>query len=360
MNPRIEQSAQLAAVAILAIGCYVVLRPFLSALLFAAVVCWSTWPVREALRRLVRGGRSLTASILVAALVLIVLVPFVALAATVADQAPGWVERGRAWIAAGPPPAPAWLVQLPYVGEAIGEYWETLTASREAVLQLVRSASDPLRRLTVATVAVLGEGILQLVLTTFVAYFFYRDGDTIVAAVASMAERVAGPEGPAALRTTGETVLGVIYGIVGTALAQALAALVGFWIASVPGALLLSAATFLLSLVPVGPPLVWGGAAIWLLSEERFGWAIFVALWGLLVISSIDNVLKPLLISRGARLPFLLVLLGVLGGVLAFGLIGVFLGPVLLAVGLGLVRRWVGQRDSTRHADRAPGADPPT
>lgn len=359
MNPRIEQSAQLAAVAILAIGCYVVLRPFLSALLFAAVVCWSTWPVREALLRLVRGGRSLTASILVAALVLIVLVPFVALAATVADQAPagssadghgsppGRHRRRRGSCSCPTSARPSASTGKPH-GEPRGG--AAARAQRER----------PLRRLTVATVAVLGEGILQLVLTTFVAYFFYRDGDTIVAAVASMAERVAGPEGPAALRTTGETVLGVIYGIVGTALAQALAALVGFWIASVPGALLLSAATFLLSLVPVGPPLVWGGAAIWLLSEERFGWAIFVALWGLLVISSIDNVLKPLLISRGARLPFLLVLLGVLGGVLAFGLIGVFLGPVLLAVGLGLVRRWVGQRDSTRHADRAPGADLPT
>jgi predicted PurR-regulated permease PerM len=340
MIRRIEQFAQVAAVAILAIGCFVVLQPFLTALLFAAVVCWCTWPVREAIRSVLRGHAGITAIVLVLLLVLIVVVPFAALVATIADQAPGWVERGRQWFAAGPPAPPAWLTQLPYVGDTIRQYWESFGASRDDILALLRRVSDPLRRFTVAAVAVLGEGILQLVLATFIAFFFYRDGDAIVDAIRRMAERVAGPAGPEAMQTSGETVLGVIYGIIGTAIAQALAALIGFWIASVPGALLLSAATFLFSLVPVGPPLIWGGAALWLLLEDRMGWAIFVALWGFFVISGIDNVLRPLIISRGARLPFLLVLLGVLGGVIAFGFIGLFLGPVLLAVGLGLARRW--------------------
>jgi predicted PurR-regulated permease PerM len=340
MIRRIEQFAQVAAVAILAIGCFVVLQPFLTALLFAAVVCWCTWPVREAIRRLAGGRTGITATVLVLLLVLIVLVPFAALVATIADQAPGWAERGRQWFAERPATAPAWLTQLPFVGDTIREYWEDFGASRDEVLALLRRVSDPLRRFTVAAVAVLGEGILQLALATFIAFFFYRDGDVIVAAIRRMAERVAGPAGPEAIQTSGETVLGVIYGIVGTAIAQALAALIGFWIASIPGALLLSAATFLFSLVPMGPPLIWGGAVIWLLAEDRMGWAIFLALWGFFVISGIDNVLRPLIISRGARLPFLLVLLGVLGGVIAFGFIGIFLGPVLLAVGLGLARRW--------------------
>jgi predicted PurR-regulated permease PerM len=107
---------------------------------------------------------------------------------------------------------------------------------------------------------------------------------------------------------------------------------------------LLSVATFLLSLVPVGPPLIWGGATIWLFNEGSTGWAVFMCVWGMFVISGVDNVVKPMLISRGSSLPFLLVLLGVMGGVLAFGFVGLFIGPTLLAVGLGLLRNWTGGR----------------
>ncbi len=144
------------------------------------------------------------------------------------------------------------------------------------------------------------------------------------------------------IETINNTVVGVMYGIVGTAFAQGVVAAIGLWIAGVPSPLLLGAATFLLSPVPIGPPLVWGGAAIWLFSHDEIAWGVFMLVWGALVISSIDNFVKPLLISRGAAMPFVLVLLGVFGGVLAFGFIGIFLGPTLLAVGYSLTRRWVG------------------
>jgi len=117
-------------------------------------------------------------------------------------------------------------------------------------------------------------------------------------------------------------------------------AAVGFLIAGVPGVALLAVATFLFSLVPVGPPLIWGGAAIWLFNQGSTGWGIFMVIYGLVVISGVDNVVKPMLISRGSSLPFLLVLLGVMGGVLAFGFVGLFIGPTLLAVALGLLRNW--------------------
>ena len=115
---------------------------------------------------------------------------------------------------------------------------------------------------------------------------------------------------------------------------------IGFAIAGVPGAVLLGVATFFLSVLPVGPPLVWGGAAIWLFQQNQPGWAVFVAAWGLLLVSTVDNLIKPYIISRGSSLPFAIVLLGVLGGVLAFGVIGAFLGPTLLAVGYRLASEW--------------------
>ncbi|EYD71507.1 hypothetical protein Rumeso_04908 [Rubellimicrobium mesophilum DSM 19309] len=137
----------------------------------------------------------------------------------------------------------------------------------------------------------------------------------------------------------GETVQGTVYGLIGTALAQGLLAALGFWIAGVPQALLLGSLTFVLSFLPVGPPLVWISVALWLLAQGAIGWGIFVILWGALLVSTIDNVLRPYLLARSNSLP-LLGLLGFLGGLLAFGFIGIFLGPTLLAVAYSLFVEW--------------------
>jgi predicted PurR-regulated permease PerM len=156
--------------------------------------------------------------------------------------------------------------------------------------------------------------------------------------------RVAGADALRLLEVAEGTIQGVVYGIIGTALAQAVLQVIGLLLAGVPGALLLGGLTFFLSVVPVGPPMVWGGAAAWLYFNGQMGWAIFVALWGFFVVSTVDNVIKPYLIARGANLPFVLVLLGVLGGVLAFGVIGVFIGPTLLAVGYRVMLEWSAMR----------------
>ena len=133
----------------------------------------------------------------------------------------------------------------------------------------------------------------------------------------------------------------MVNGILGTALAQSVLALVGFWVAGVPAAMLLGLLTFFLSIIPMGPPLVWLPASLWLYFHGQTGWAIFVAGYGLVVISSIDNFIKPYLISRGGTLPLLLVFMGVLGGLMAFGFIGVFLGPVILAISYALLSEWM-------------------
>jgi predicted PurR-regulated permease PerM len=141
-----------------------------------------------------------------------------------------------------------------------------------------------------------------------------------------------------------------VYGLLGTALAQAAVALVGFLIAGVPGALLLAALTFVLSLIPMGPVLIWGGAAAWLYSNDQVGWAIFMVVWGVAVISSVDNFVKPILMSRAGNLSMLLVVLGVFGGAIAFGFIGLFVGPALLAVGWSVIKTWLGEVADERAA----------
>jgi predicted PurR-regulated permease PerM len=142
------------------------------------------------------------------------------------------------------------------------------------------------------------------------------------------------------LKVAGNTVRGVIYGILGTALAQAFVAGLGFWIAGVPGAVLLSVLTFFFAVIPFGPPLIWLPASLWLFTQDRPGFGVFLLLWGLLGISSVDNFLRPYLISQGSKMPFVLIFCGVIGGALAFGLVGVFLGPTMLAVGFRLIEEW--------------------
>jgi predicted PurR-regulated permease PerM len=158
------------------------------------------------------------------------------------------------------------------------------------------------------------------------------------------AQRIAGDRGMHLASVAATTVRGVVLGILGTALVQGVVAAIGFWIAGIQAAPLLGLLTFVASPVPVGPPLIWVPAGAWLIYDGHTGWGIFVLLWGTFAVSTIDNVIKPLIISRGVDLPFVFVLLGVLGGVIAFGFIGVFLGPVLLAVGYALLMEWAASR----------------
>jgi predicted PurR-regulated permease PerM len=174
-----------------------------------------------------------------------------------------------------------------------------------------------------------------------IAFFFYRDGEKLVERVSDVAQRALGGYSLRLVTVVGNTVRGVVYGFLGTAMAQGVLAAIGFSIVRAPGALLLGLLTFFLALVPLGCPLVWLPVTGWLLYTGRTGMGIFMGVWGLFVISGIDNVLRPYLTSREAKLPFILVFLGALGGILAFGFIGIFLGPTLLAVGFSLLYEFI-------------------
>jgi predicted PurR-regulated permease PerM len=183
-------------------------------------------------------------------------------------------------------------------------------------------------------------GLVELALSIFLTFFLFRDGGAAAQRLSAAVERIGGERGGHLLAVAGQTVRGVVHGILGTALAQAVVAGIGFVIAGVPAAALLALLTFFFSVVPVvGTALAWGPAAIWLLNQGSTGWAIFMVVWGVGV-ANIDNVVKPWLISQGSNMPFVLIFFGVLGGAIAFGVIGVFLGPTLLAVGFRLVTEW--------------------
>ncbi|MDP2433802.1 MAG: AI-2E family transporter [Pseudomonadota bacterium] len=240
----------------------------------------------------------------------------------------------------GPIHAPAWLKDIPIVGAQLDDYWQGLAGGREEAAALFHGLLEPAKDFLLIAGKAIDQSLLQMTFAIFIGFFFFRDGDALVETLRFGLEKLAGHVGTDMLATIRTTVAGVVHGIFGTALAQALVAWIGFLIAGVPGAFLLAVATFFLSMVPVGPPLVWGGATFWLFNQGDTGWAIFMALWGILVVSSIDNFVKPYLISLGSGFPLLLIILGVFWGVVAFGFIGIFIGPPLLALGLTLVRLW--------------------
>ncbi|RFP22882.1 AI-2E family transporter [Duganella sp. BJB488] len=343
MHPRFQPYTRLAAIVLLVIGCLTVLRPFLAAILFATAITISSWPLYLRLLARCKQRRWLAAATMSAGLTVLIIVPLALVTWNIADNATEFYEQIKASLGSGTLVPPAWLKEFPLVGEAADTYLRKLLGSREELLNVARNLLEPARRFLLGGGMVLGSGVAQVSLAVFVSFFLYRDGETLLAALATGLDKLIGEQGAAVADTVSRTVRGVMYGLLGTALAQAGVAAVGFLIAGVPAVALLSVATFLLSLIPVGPPLIWGGAAAWLFSEGRTGWGVFMLVWGFFVISGVDNVVKPMLISRGSSLPFILVLLGVMGGVLAFGFVGLFIGPTLLAVGLGLLRNWTGE-----------------
>jgi predicted PurR-regulated permease PerM len=343
-SQRIDQTLALAALALIIIGCFLVLRPFLTAVLWAMILAVTLWPLQTRLAARMRP--SLAALVTVLLVTVFLLAPFAIVFSEAADNS----ARVAAWmkeaLQAGPPDPPAWVARLPLIGERAATYWGSFAHDTAKLVSELRRFIEPVQRGVVAGGAAVLGGLLQLTLSILIAYFILRDGEGLGARVQIAADRLAGERGLRLARSCASTVRGVVIGILGTAVAQGVLAGIGFWIAGIAAAPLLGFATFLLSPVPIGPPLIWAPVGIVLLTQGHVGWGVFVLVWGALVVSSIDNVIKPLIISRGSALPFILVFLGVLGGVVAFGFIGVFLGPVLLALGYSLAVEWSQRNDA--------------
>jgi len=341
MEERILQFIQLAVIAIVLISCYQVIHPFIPAILFAMVVCISTWPLYLCLRRALWGKPTLASLLMVMLLIMLVIIPSALLAVSLADNVTATFDTIKVFLEHGPIEPPEWLKEIPLFGERLNSYWQGLASGGKEAVMLFKELLEPVRNFLLNFANVIGQSLLQMVFAAFIGFFFYRDGEALIQALRNgMTKLLAGSLGTESLAMIHQTVTGVVHGIFGAALAQAIAATIGFFIAGVPGAFLLGAATFFLAMIPMGPTLLWGGASVWFLYQESYGWAIFMVLWGVFVISSIDNFVRPYLISRGSSLSFLLIFMGVSGGIVAYGFIGIFIGPPILAVGIALAQLW--------------------
>ncbi|MCE9615809.1 MAG: AI-2E family transporter [Lentisphaerae bacterium] len=344
---RIEAVASIAVVVLVILGCLLVLRPFVSAILWAGVLCYGTWPIFLRLNRFFRRRRTLTAAVMTLLISIVLVAPFVLVGVTLASN----VSRMEDWFRYLqnnlPHEAPAWVGGLPVLGPAIENSWTQIVLDTERTSGLIKDAVLEAGKWGLRHGLDFGKGIAQMVVSMLVAFAFFREGERLIARILVGGHRIAGESVQRHLTLVGRTIRSVVYGVLGTGLAQGIMAGLGFWIASVPSPFLLGLITFMVSFIPAGPPFIWVPAAIWLFAGGHTGWAIFMAIWGLIAISGIDNVVKPYLIMYGSNLPFVTILLGVIGGVIAFGFIGLFLGPVLLAVGHALIREFTASRQAS-------------
>ena len=333
-----------------------VLWPFLGPAVWATMIVVATWPVLRRLQALLGGRRWAAVLLMSLALLLLFVVPLSAAIVTIVDNADrlaGWAQ----WLAAYrlPEQPPQWLLALPMVGETLGHLWAQATALglRDLLARLAPYAGNATRWFVgeVGAVGVLG---FQFLITLGLSALLWASGEEAASLVRRLAQRLAGARGAEAAALAAGAIRGVALGVGITAIVQALLGGLGLAVAGVPFAGLLTALMFMLCIAQVGPLPVLLPAALWLLlGTGQIGWGVFLLVWSGFA-GTVDNFIRPLLIRLGAELPLLLIFAGVLGGLFAFGLVGIFVGPVVLAVAWTLLRAWLDEADA---APAAPGRD---
>lgn len=350
-----ERILRLVALTLLVLACLQIILPFLGAIAWAAIIAITVWPAFLWLAARLGQRPRLAASICAVVLIALLVLPFALMVATLGQAVPqvaGFVQDLAVTIA---PEPPDWLSGLPGVGQLLAEVWRSAVTDMAGLMRRALPAAEQAGGWALAQGANLAITVLEFLFAILIAGVMLVTADRFQDLAERLASRLDIGDGARLIGIVVGTVRSVSIGLVGTASAQALLASLGFVLAQVPGAGLLGFMTFMLALVQLPTFLVWAPATAWLWFSGSEGPAIFLGLWGLLLVNTVDNFLRPWLISRGARLPFALILMGVLGGLLAWGIIGLFIGPTLLAVAYSLIRTWMGDAEARVTAQGEPG-----
>lgn len=318
-----------------------ILRPFLGAAIWAVTIVVATWPLMVTIQGRLWRRRSLAVAVMTVILLCVLVVPLWLAIGTIlsnAEEIAGWVKSLSSFEV---PPPPAWLGRIPLFGNDLIAAWEKIAV--EGLQDLLKNLSPYgliVLRWFAAEVGVFGVLLLQFLLTVVFAAILYAKGDGAASWTRRFAYRLAGEQGEHSIRLAGQAVRGVALGVVVTALVQSVLGGVGLAIAGVPFAAILTALMFMLAIAQIGAVPVLALAVVWTYWSVGTGWGTFLLVWTV-VVGGMDNFLRPFLIKKGADLPLLLIFIGVVGGLVAFGIIGLFVGPVVLAVAHKLLLAWV-------------------
>ncbi len=318
-----------------------IFRPFLLPTVWATTIVVATWPLMLQVQRLFRGRRGMAVAVMAVVMLLVFLIPCALAAAALvgnSDRIVGWVQSLATWQV---PPPPAFISGIPWIGERIAALWNEVAAGGAAsLLPRLAPYADEAARWLLAAAGSAGHMVVQVLLTILIAILLYANGETAASGVLRFARRLVGPNGDRVVVLAGQTIRSVALGVVVTALVQALLAGIGLAICGIPLVPVLTTVCFILALAQIGVVPVMVPAVIWLYWSGQTGWGTLLLVWSIPVLT-VDNILRPILIRRGADLPLALVFTGVVGGLLAFGIVGIFIGPVVLTVCYTLLKEWV-------------------
>ena len=332
-------------IGLLVVSCLWILRPFVAAIVWAAMLVIATWPTMLALQARLGGRRWLAIAIMTIGMLLVIVLPLVLAVSAIVDHArdvTGWFS---AMTGMGIPAPPGWLAQVPVVGAKLAEEWQRLAAT--APQDLVKQATPYLvagAQWFAGMVGGFGLLLVQFLVTLVISALLYANGEFAAEGVRRFARRLAGDRGDQSVVLAGQAIRAVAIGIVVTAAVQSIAAGIGLWICGIPYAAVLASIVFMFCMIQIGPFLVMLPAFVWLFWSGHPVAGSVLVVWTLLV-GMLDNVLRPILIRRGADMPLPLIFAGAIGGLVGLGLIGLFVGPVVLAVTYRLLQAWVSDID---------------
>jgi predicted PurR-regulated permease PerM len=326
-----------------------VLQPFIVPLIWGAILAYVSWPLQQRIERAFRGRSGLAALVTSFLVTLAIVVPLIWLILMVRVEAVDAYARVQTFLASKPSLPPA-LRDLPWIGTWAQDMLQQLsadpTAIREQLVLTLEQSSVEVSKL----IGGVGRNVAKLFFAVLSMFFLLRDGPRLMREARAILEGILGPRVHDYLDAIGSTTQAVVYALILGAIAQGTVAGIGYFFTGVEAPVLMGALTVLIALIPFGAPLVWGSLALWKLVTGDLVHGLILLGWGLLVVSWVDNLVRPMVISNATRMPFLLVVFGVLGGVLAFGLVGLFIGPVLLAVSLAIWREWLEEHQEKQEA----------
>jgi predicted PurR-regulated permease PerM len=335
-----------------------ILRPFLGAIVWSTTIVVATWPIMISVQTWLWGKRVLAVTVMTLLLLCILVVPLTFAIGTIVSNVDDIVEWAKSLAAFKTPSPPQWVADLPYIGTRVVELWERVAAAgiQEATVRAAPYAGIFIKWF-VAQLGNIGVLLIEFLLTVILAGAMYANGELATQRLIRFGWRLAGSGGENAVFLAAQTIRGVALGIVVTALAQSLFGGLGLMIAGVPFAGVLTGVMLFLSIAQIGAVPILAAAVAWLYWTDESTWGTLMLVWTIIA-GAMDNFLRPILIRKGADLPLLLVFAGVVGGLIAFGLIGIFVGPVILAVADKLLMAWIEgdvQKDETSDPQKVEG-----
>jgi len=318
-----------------------ILRPFIAATIWATMLVVATWPVLLWFEARLWHRRSLAVLVMTLLMLLLFVVPLMLAIGSVVEHSDAIVTHAKALAHLQVPPPPEWVASLPFVGDKAAQLWEQAVADGAAgLIERLTPYADKIVKWFVSQAGSFGFVFVQFLLTVAISALMYADGERAARAVHRFGQRLAGAQGENSVTLAGQAIRGVALGVGVTAVVQSALGGIGLAIAGIPFAGPLCAVILLLCIAQLGPGLVLFPAVAWVYWNGATGWGTFLLVWSVVVVM-LDNFLRPVLIKRGADLPLLLIFSGVIGGLLAFGLVGIFVGPVVLAVAYTLLESWI-------------------